>query len=228
MGILASPSAQSLLTNIRNMLNQPDSTQSFWSDDELLAYINEGIRRYFTEVVKQSNGEFTTSTLLDLTAGQETVQLPSDFFQVRALYRTVPEGYEILAYRNNLTDGFYTNIGGGPTYLPYYYLRGNEVVLRPVSNFSETGAFYLEYVYFPSTMLTGGDTLTADVSPVFRDMIEAYAIYKAKLKESMTNGQPLTPTIKQNLDDLYIAFKDSMAKRSQQPVYVVQFSPEEF
>jgi hypothetical protein len=226
MATLSSPYASDLLFNVRNMLNQPNATNSFWTDDELLTYINEGIRRYFTEVVQHMNGEFVTTATLDLTSGTDTIALPSDFFQMRALYRATPNGYTILQYRNNLTEGYATNVGGGTGYLPYYYLQGNSIVIRPVSNFSETGAFKIEYIQFPTTMVTGGDQLTSAVSPVFKDMVETYAVYKAKLKESLTNGAVLTPAIKQNLDDLYLAFKDCMAKRSYQPTYVQQFNPD--
>lgn len=228
MATLSSPVAQELLTNIRNMLNQPNATNSFWTDDELLVYVNEAIRRYFTEVVQNANGEFNAAVSLDLTANSDTVALPSDFFQVRALYRTVPQGYEMLAFRNNLTEGFYTGVGGGSSYQPYWYLRGNNIVLRPTASFAETGAFLLEYVYFPSTIVTGGDTLTSDVSPVFRDLIETYAVYKAKVKESLVSGTDTTAIIKQNLDDLYTSFKDCMAKRTVQPTYIAQFNPESF
>lgn len=228
MALLGSPYLQDLLGNVRNMLNQPDSDNSFWSDDELTGYLNEAIRRYFTEVVQHANGEFDTTALLNLTTGVEYLTLPSDFFRVRALYRTVTDGYEMLAFRNNLTEGYYTDIGGGDGYLPYYYLRGNNIILRPVANFSETGAFLIEYTAFPQTMLTGGDQLQADVSPIFRDMIETYAVYKAKVKESLVNGSDTTLVVKKNLDDLYTQFKDTMSKRSQFPTYVQMYNPELF
>lgn len=226
MATLTSPGLQELLTNVRNMLNQPSSVNSFWSDDELTTYINEAIRRYFTEVVQHANGEFDTTATLNIVANTDAVPLPSDFFKVRAVYRTVTDGYEMLEYRNNLTEGYYTNMGGGAGYLPYYYLRSNSLVLRPVANFSETGGLYLEYTAFPPTMLTGGDTMTADVSPIFRDMVEVYAVYKAKVKESLVSGTDTTAVIKKNLDDLYIAFKDIMSKRTQQPSYVQLYNPE--
>lgn len=227
MASLSSPTAQDLITNIRLMLNQPVEANSTWTNDEILIYVNEGIRRYYTEVVQNGNGEFNTSTTLNLVANTETVPLPSDFFQVRALYRNLSNGMQILPYRNNLTEGYSTNDGGGSMYTPYYYLRGNSLVLRPVANFAETSAFTLEYVQFPETMITGGDSLTTQVSPVFRDLIETYAVYKAKVKESAVSGTNTTSLIKQNLDDLYIAFKDVMSKRTKQPTYVQMFNPED-
>lgn len=227
MALLTSPAAADLLVNVRNMLNQPDATSSFWTDDELMVYINEGIRRYFTEVVQHANGEFNTTAVLNIVSGAELVALPQDFFQVRACYRKVTNGYQIMQFKNNLTDGYTTDGSGGQWYVPYYYLRDNSLVLRPVPNFNETGALLLEYVYFPDTILTGGDTLTADVSPVFRDMIETYAVYKAKVKESSVNGTNTTGVIKDNLNDLYTSFRDCMSKRAINPTFVQAYNPED-
>lgn len=228
MATLSSPDAADLLINVRNMLNQPSATNSSWTDDELLVYLNEAIRRYFSECVQHMGGQFVTSVSLDIVSGTETVACPSDFFSVRTLYRTVAGGYEALVYKNDVTTGYDTGQSGGSGYLPSYYLRRNNLVLRPSPGFSETGGLLLEYVAFPTTMLTGGDSLTADVSPVFRDLIEAYAVYKAKVKESLVSGVNTSAVIKDNLNDLYTVFKDALNKRSACPTFVQPFNVEEF
>lgn len=228
MSTLASPAIEDLLTDVRNMLNQPQATNSFWTDEELASYLNEAVRRYFAECILHGGGQFVAQTDLSIVENTETVTLPDDFYEVRALYRAVSGGYEILPYRNNLTES-YSNTGGtsGSTYLPYYYLRGNTLVLRPVPNFSETSALRIEYVQFPTTMITGGETLTSQVSPVFKDLIISYAVYKAKLKESLTSGLQTHAVAKDNLTDLYIAFKEVVAQRSQNPTAMIPFNPEE-
>jgi hypothetical protein len=228
MAVLSAPSADELITDVRNLLNQPSSTNSFWTDEEILSYINEAIRRYFTEVVQTAGGQFNTTDTLDVVAGTETVALPADFFEVRAVYRAVSGGYEIMSYRNNLTSG-YSNAssGGGDMFVPSYYLRGNSLVLRPVPNVSETDALLVEYVQFPETILTGGDSMTSQVSPVFRDMVVTYAVYKAKLKESLVSGVDTSKLARENLNDLFTVFKDTISKRSYNPTFVQPFSPEE-
>lgn len=228
MATLTSPSLGKLLTNIRNMLSQPDPANSTWSDYELTEYINEAIRMYFAEVVKHSEGYFTTSTTLDITANTETVALPADFYEVRALYILRTNGYEILPYNNNLTDGFYTNSGtSGNTYAPYYFFRGNNIVLRPTPNFSQTAALRMEYLQFPDTVVNGGDTMTNQVSPIFKQLIEMYSVYKAKLKESLGgNGLQLEAPALANLNQIYTQFKDAINKRSQYPEFTVPFHPE--
>lgn len=227
MATLSSPTLGKLISNVRNFLNQPNQNNSIWTDLELTEYLNEAIRLYFVEVSHSNEGLFTVKSSLNIVANTETVALPADCFEIKALRKTVTNGYEILDYRNDLTESYSTQGGtGSNTYLPYYFLRGNNIVLRPTPNFSETGGLELEYIQFPETMVNGGDTMTAQVSPVFKNLIEMYAVYKAKLKESLVNGVSMHEVAKQNLNEIYMLFKEAIQKRSANPVYVLPFNPE--
>jgi hypothetical protein len=226
---LSSPSLSKLTTNVRNLLGQPNPVNSNWTDLEIKEYLNEAVRMYFAEVVKNSEGYFQpTPTLLNIVANTETVALPTDCFEVRGLYILRDNGWEILNYANNVTTGFITTGGGGAgtqTYLPSYYFQGNNLVLHPVPNFSQTGALRLEYVQFPDQMVNGGDAMSNQVSPVFKQLIEMYAVYKAKMKQSMVSGTDLTAIPKANLAEIYTSFKATINKRSQYPEFVVPFNP---
>ncbi len=228
MGILAAPGLDDLLVNVRTFLGQPDSTNSFWSDDELTVYLNEGIRRYFQEIIKTGGGQFVVQVDLDLVAGNELVALPADFFQAKGVYRKQTDGYLMMRWMNNLTMGYSTSQQSGNALLPSYDFRSTNLVLRPIPGAAETAGLRMEYIAFPATLLTGGDSMTAEVSPVFRDLIECYAIYKAKLRESSVNGVNTYAPIKENLSDLMVAFRDSLARRSMNPTHTVAFNPEVF
>lgn len=232
MSLLTSPTLTKLLTNVRNMLGQPNPINSTWTDLELKEYINEAVRMYFSEVIANGEGYFTTSTdplsNLSIVSGQELVALPADFFQAKALYIQRSNGWELLEYRNNITTGF-ISIGGGTgsnTYSPYYYFQGNNLVIHPTPNFSQTGVLRLDYVQFPDQMVNGGDSMTNQVSPVFKQVIEKYAIVQAKKKQSMVSGVDLTSLPKQDLEDAYVTFKNTINKRSLAPEYVIPFNPE--
>ncbi len=230
MALLVSPDANDLLTAVRSLLNQPSEVNSFWTDDELLAYMNAGIKRYFTLITQFGQGQFTTTANLNIVGNQETVPLPADFFMAKSLSKMASDGQTFipLDYVNNLTEVWITNASGGDGFCPSWYIRGSNIVLRPVSNSSETGTLLLEYVQFPSILLTGGDTLNADVSPVFRELIEMFAVYKAKLKESLVTGVNTYSGAEEHVGALATELKDIMAKRSLGPTYTVQFAPEEF
>ncbi len=227
MSTLTTSTLQQTIFNVRTMLNQPDPLNSFWKDEEIIVYINEGIRLFFQEVVQQGEGQFVTQTDLNIVTSTETVALPGDCFKVKALYKKVTDGYVMLPYRNNVTEGYSTQGGtSNNMYFPYYYFRGNNLVLRPVPNFSETSGLRIEYVQFPSQLLYGGETMDTGVSPVFKQVIEMYAIYKCKLKESMVNGVIVHKVAEENLGMLVKEFKDSIAQRSMNPTFVIPFNPE--
>lgn len=229
MALLTSPDANELIASVRSMLNQPSETNSFWTDDELLAYMNAGIKRYFTLVAQFGQGQFTTTVSLSIVGNQETVPLPLDFFMAKSLSKMSSNGQTFipLNYVNNLTDVWITNASGGDGFCPSWYIRGANIILRPVSTTSEPASLLFEYVQFPSVMLTGGDSLTSDVSPVFRELIEMFAVYKAKLKESLVTGVNTYSGAEEHVSSLATELKDVMAKRSLGPTYTVQFNPEE-
>ena len=230
MAVLTSPVLDDLLINVRTMLGQPSAQNSSWTDEELTVYLNEGVRRYFSEVVTVAEGQFAAQADLDIVTGVDTVTLPTDFFKGLILFIARPDGsYEPLSYRNNLTEGYTTN---GPTgvgsYSPWYYFRGNTIVLRDVPQFSQSKGLRLEYIQFPTTLVSGGDAMTAQVLPVFRDLIETYAVYKAKMRESLSNGTNTYAPAKENLNDLYLAFKESIVQRALNPVFISAYNPESY
>lgn len=243
MSILTSPDANQLISNVRSMLNQPDANNSFWTDDELLQYLNDAIKRYFTIVIEYGQGQFTTTGRLSITGGTETVALPDGssvydaiatstllppFFMIKSVAKAVGNGYEMLEYQNNLTAGWSTNASSGTGYMPYYYLRGNSLVLRPSPAASETGSLLVEYVYFPYILLNGGDSLHADIAPTFQELIEMFAVYKAKLKESLVTGANTYSGAVDHVTMLTQQLRDIMSKRSMGPTFVQQWNPEEF
>lgn len=232
MATLTQPTLQSLLTSVRTMLKQPSAQNSFWTDAELVDYIDEATRLYFLECVEANEGYFTVQTGgsipdLDIVVNTETVALPADCFQVKNLWKSVSQGYVILGYRNNLTSGYSTQGGtSSESFFPSYYFQGNNLVLRDTPNFSQVGGLRLEYIQFPDNMIYGGDTLTNQISPVFKQLLVMYAVYKAKLSESMVNGVNVYAVAKTNVDELYQIFKQTIVRRSKNPTYVESFNPE--
>lgn len=236
MATLTSPTLGSLITNVRNMLGQPNPNNSTWTDFEITQYINEGVRLYFAEVVKNMEGYFTITTdpmaggsgNLSYTANSEIVAMPTDCFQVKALYIQRSNGWEILEYRNDVTNGFFSNTGagGGNTYSPLYYFQGNNLVLHPTPNADGLNQLRLDYIQLPDQMVNGGDSLTNQVSPVFKQLVEMYAVVKAKMKQSMVSGTDLTEVPKANLMEIYANFKNTITPRSAYPEFVVPFNPE--
>lgn len=226
MATLQNPTLDRLIKEVRIMLNQPKNTNSFWADDELTSYLNDAVSMYYHEVSERSEGQFDKSTDLNIVSGTETVALPSDCFEVKAVYKKRSTGYDMLEYRNNLTDGYETNsTTGADGWYGSYYFRVNNLVLRPIPNFNETAGLKIEYISFPESMIWGGDTLTSAIAPTFKELIVLYAVYKAKVKESLTTGTVTYTAVESLLKSCYDRFKDSVGYRSKYPTYVLPFNP---
>jgi len=222
---LASATLGNYIVAVRDLLNQPNAANSFWSDAELTRYLNEAIRMYYLELTNNDEGFWTTTAALNIVSGSELVALPSNCFEVKAVYKLVSGGAVILPYENNVSDSYSTQGGGGgETFFPSYYFRENNLVLRPVPNYSEVGGISVEYIYFPDSMQNAGDVMSANVMPIFRQLIEMYAVYKAKLKESLTNGTDTASLAKQNLGDIYKLFVDTAQNRSKHPQFIKPFN----
>lgn len=226
MANLSSPTLDRLLKEVRITLRQPSADNSTWSDAEIIMYLNDAVRVYFLEVLKSGEGQFDATADLDLTSADDTVPMPDDCFQIKALYRKDSSTYTPLVYKNNTTVAYTQDTAAGGMYYPYYYLRGNDIVLRPIPGFTETAGLRIEYTAFPETVIWGGDVLTSSVSPLFKEMIIFYAVYKCKLADDMVNGSNTSAPAVMHLGQLFKQFKETVSPRSLYPQFVTPFNPE--
>lgn len=179
--------------------------------------------QYFLHINEVAEGQFDKSTTLDITNGQDTIALPSDFFTIKVLFKKMDTQYRPLTYRNNMIEP-YDNVlavTNSEAYEPLYYLRGNNIILRPAPGFSETAGLLLEYTAFPDQLLFGGDAMSAGISPVFRSLVVMFAVYKAKLKDDMVSGGNTADKAMQHLSDLYKNFKHQVSERAKYPQYIL-------
>lgn len=224
---LVAPTLGKLISSVRSKLNQPDPANSFWSDSELTEDINDAVQLYFTEVVATNEGQFLTTGTLNVVSGAATVALPSDCFSIKHLYKVVDGGFIPLVYRQS-SDEYISTQGGasGDSYLPSYSFRGNFLELNPAPEFSETGGLRLDYFSMPDSLINGGDRMSGGVSPIFKQLIVMYAVYKAKVKESLVSGADTSSIAAANVTSLYAQFKTAISNRSKYPVYTPVFNPE--
>lgn len=227
---LTSPTLGKIISSVRSMLNQPNAANSTWSDAQLALWINQGIQRYYSEVVQNVEGHWTKIADLDIVSNVETVDLPSDFFEIKALYKKVSDGFVVLPYQNAISSSYATISGesGSQSYFPSYYFRENKIVLRSVPNYSETAGLRVEYIYFPDTLINAGDTLSTNIAPIFAELVEMYAVYKAKTQQSLVNGSDMAALAKENLSSLYKQFTDVIKNRSKYPTFIKPFNPENY
>lgn len=227
MAQVIAPTLEKIIRDVRVLLNQPKPENSRFSDAELTSYANDAIQQIFLTVNEAGEGQFDKITNLDIVNATETVALPVDCFAIKALYKVQNQVNRRLEYRQNIMmdyDNSSSNTGS-TTYEPYYYIRGNNLVLRPIPGFSETSGLVLEYTAFPSVLVYGGDTMDSGISPLFRELIVMYVVSKAKLKDDLAGGGNSRAPAEAHLADLYNNFKHQLMERSKAPQYITVFEP---
>lgn len=222
---LVTPTLGRIIKEARIFLNQPNAENSFWTDEELGLWANDGIRTFFLETSERAEGQFDKTALLDVTTNQETVALPSDFFEVKALYIAQGQQYTILPYKNNLTEVYnINNSGTSDSYNGYYYFRNNSIVLRPIPGFTQAGGLKLEYIALPDVLIGNSDTVSG-ISPVYKELIVLHVVYKAKVKEDLVNNSNTSEKAAALLADAYNKFKETVGKRSKYPTGIIPYNP---
>lgn len=221
------PTLEKLVKEARILLNQPQAENSRFSDAELTGYANDAVQQVFLAVNEASEGQFDKTANLSIVSGVETVALPTDCFAVKALYKIQGTVNRRLEYKNSILQDYDNNAtnSGSTTYEPYYYFRGNNLVLRPIPGFSETTSMVVEYTAYPTVLVYGGDTMDTGISPLFKELIVMYIVSKAKLKDDLSGGGNTRGPAQAYFADLYNNFKHQLMERSKGPQYVTPYEP---
>lgn len=140
--------AEQLLTQIRRQSNnEAYGPNSGLSQQELLQYINDGLRDLQNTIVNEHDRAFITETFLDTVANQEFYALPDDMLD--------HGGIVSLEYSDSgLTPYYYkldpltprersSRVSASPS---YYIRRANGILLRPIPSASVTNGLRLQYI----------------------------------------------------------------------------------
>jgi hypothetical protein len=237
MAAVVAPKLERIIRDARVLLNQPKAENSRFSDAELTGYANDAIQQIFLTVNEAGEGQFDQITSdvsnvsypgLNTTNGIDSIALPADCFAIKGVWFKQGTMNRRLEYRQNvMMDYDTTNTNSGQTtYEPYYYLRGNSLVLRPIPGFTSTDhPITIEYTAYPNVLVYGGDSMDNGISPLFKELIVMYTVAKAKLKDDLSGGGTGYQLAAQHRDDLFRQFKHQVMERSKAPIYITSFEP---
>lgn len=118
--------------------------QSDTTDSELLRYLNIAYRDFYNTVLQSNNQYFTTNTTINVVGGQDTYDLPADFYkldgvdlQVSADGRYLTLRPFMFAERNKFRAGLaFTNSPYGQVFK--YLLVGNKIRFLPLPSMNST------------------------------------------------------------------------------------------
>lgn len=227
MAQVIAPTLEKLIQDARILLNQPKAENSRYSPNAMTGWANDAIQQIFLTVNEAAEGQFDKTTTLNIANAVETVALPVDCFAIKALYKVQGTVNRRLEYKNSILLDYDNNSqnSGSTTYEPYYYLRGNSLVLRPIPGFAETAGLVLEYTAYPTVLVYGGDSLDNGISPLFKELVVMYIVSKAKMQDDLAGGGNTRVVAQEHMADLYRNFKHQLMERSKAPQYVSPFEP---
>lgn len=237
MAAVVTPNLEFIIKGVRSLLNQPKAENSRFSDSDLKMWANDAIQQIFHTVNEAGEGQFDKITSdpsnasypgLNFTNASETIALPTDCFAVKGVWMKQGTMNRRLEYRQNVMMDYDTTAtnSGETTYEPYYYLRGNNLVFRPIPGFTSTdNPITVEYTSYPQVLVYGSDTMDIGISPLFKELIEAYVVAKAKFRDDLSgNGQGYA-LANSRMVDLFKQFRHQVIERSKAPQYTTSYEP---
>lgn len=193
------------------------------------------MQQIFLTVNEAGEGQFDKTTNLSITGGVDTIALPSDCFSVKAVFKVQGTIARRLEYHQNIVNDYDLSQSsqGSSSYEPYYYFRGNSLVLRPIPGATETTTqgvspsvgLIMEYTAYPSVLVYGSDTLDNGMSPLFKELIVSYIIAKAKFKDDLSGQGQGYALANSRMVDLFRQFRHQLMERSKAPQYINTFEP---
>lgn len=200
---MGSKSATTLITNIRDELNEPLSASdllvstagNIWTNSFLLENLNKGKDQLWDIIRRAREDYFQTSSTISITTSTKEYALVSDFRQLKGLKCTT-QGYEYLLFRrvDQGTEEFQIrDAAPSPG-----NVNANEMIYDIIAQaklkFADfaPAALTLNYDYIQILAdYTLSGSSTTNINDELLDYAEAYAIYLSLLKNPEDKRIPL-------------------------------------
>jgi hypothetical protein len=174
-------------TKVRRKLDE--TSEGFWLDDELDDYINESYFSLWQMMLNAKHQGCLTSTTLNITGGSANVALPADFQAARLIEKVVDSGTVPLWWEERFDQTNYTAGVSTGSFFPFKVrFVGQNLIIEPTPQDSETGGLKLTYYFFPNRLDDDTDEPNAGLHDFYQDLITYEAVLIAKAKEEMVGG----------------------------------------
>lgn len=131
-----------IITDVRRKLNEPTASESFWTDADLLQYLQEAKDLREAELLGHHEGYNTKIFKADLVAGQRSYELPEEVTVVQRVWST-QVGEKVLLDEDRQHYGSYEldSVQGVTT---SFRLSDNHILLHPTPSDSTTDGLIIE------------------------------------------------------------------------------------
>lgn len=202
----------SLKTTLTTLLD--DSSTDFYTSGDRLAALNAAYIELADMACRLTDGQGLEATLETLTvvSGTSTMALPTGTHKVINVFYMddEDESYEWIAITPSQQHVYRAKIDRSSKQLAYY-LRGENMVMVPTPNWSDSTHVFIEYVPIVTAMAVDADVPTA-IPDMHRELIAYEAFVRLKEKEGVVPIQTSYDKWRQ----LRAAFEASMESRQMQ------------
>lgn len=226
-------SLSTLRTNVRSHLDE--TTAAFWTNAQLLVYINQAIDRVWNEV-RKSRGDYFFKSLastaasqtllsetyapssLQIAVGAIEITLPPDFAELKLIRVTTADYEHVRFTQSELSDPTFRAVledpdNVGPSSFRYAIVGERTMLYGPRSDTLLNATYY--YIFRPSPLSADGDTQEMPY-PLDR-AVEAFATSTALLQDRAAEAAAWELRGQRLMSDFLTANK----RQTQDPVLVV-------
>lgn len=137
-------------------LDVPKDRWGYWTDSELIDYIQMAERHYYAILIELEESFFRTTANFNFTANSNEFSFPSDFRRVKGLWRLDSDGTK--AYKIERISSSEQSRYSGSTQTPYvWWPAATKFYLSPTPGAAETTAMQLDYIQNITVMANGED-----------------------------------------------------------------------
>jgi hypothetical protein len=153
-----------LQNDVYEILGKSSSTYGLLTPAKVTAMINDSMRHIMVQMLGMSASWDTKIAFLDITGGSNYVDFPVDcavinYLKIKA---STTSDYVAITYNENYDGVTSTQTSSVGNYAPIYHFVNGKIYLEPIPDLSLTGALMIEYVAFPTVLVSNTDTVTGD------------------------------------------------------------------
>jgi len=164
------------------------ANSAVFTDLDLVEYINEAIAELYEIVTDQFQGYYEKIATITTTANVQTVSLPSDFLDLRALDRQFDATHHSPLRRINLSQSYsFQGTGQPQAYSLHGGVAPGTVRLYPVPD----GVYTLRVTYDPAFTLLVDDSDTFEFRNGWEEYVHQAALLRCDAREERPLGDRL-------------------------------------
>lgn len=191
-------------TQIRRYLKETNANTSFWDNNFVDQLFNAQYRKRCTQLIMAFEGWFVNVSTRDVTANQARYAFPDGCLRIQKLELVRSDGTTMPLMRNerhftsNPADA--TGSSGGDSYMPFYRLQGNGLILEPTPTETVVNGMQLEWAGVPALLSAPGDVMHPSFPEIFEELVVIDTVVNAFDAEGQQESGLVRSLLRQRME----------------------------